>query len=93
MPFIGLPNIVLGAKHYPELLQEEVTPERMARELARVLDTRDSFPALASSLRRALEPVSPQPTCSERIAAMMDDWLGGVRHDRSEPCHQRGVPA
>jgi lipid-A-disaccharide synthase len=94
-PFIGLPNIVLGAKHYPELLQEEATPPRIAREVARVLDTRKEFEPLASSLRRLLTTVLAQPaTCAERIAAMMHDWLGLPRDEPSIDADcRRAAPA
>ena len=34
---IGLANIVVGRKVVPELIQGEVTPQRVAREAARIL--------------------------------------------------------
>jgi len=37
VPFIGLVNLVAGRKVVPELIQEEVTPARLAREAARLL--------------------------------------------------------
>lgn len=36
-PYIGLPNIVAGHAVIPELLQDEVTPVRMAEELERII--------------------------------------------------------
>ena len=41
-PHVGLPNILLGARHYPELLQGDAEPRQMADALARVLDERPS---------------------------------------------------
>jgi lipid-A-disaccharide synthase len=38
VPFIGMPNLIAGRKVVPELLQSEVTPERIAHEARRLLD-------------------------------------------------------
>lgn len=37
LPFIGLVNLVAGRKVVPELIQDEVTPARLAREAGRLL--------------------------------------------------------
>jgi lipid-A-disaccharide synthase len=55
LPFIGLANIALGVKLYPELLQLEVTVSNIARELESLLSKQDQFnrslAGLADSLR------------------------------------------
>ncbi len=55
LPFIGLANIVLGQKLYPELLQDEVSSTSMSKELEMVLSRRQEFKqtlmGLADSLR------------------------------------------
>jgi len=38
LPWVGLPNILAGELLVPECIQEEATPERIARELLRVLE-------------------------------------------------------
>jgi lipid-A-disaccharide synthase len=77
IPSIGLPNVLLGRAAYPELLQDDVTPHNIARALEGVLERRSDFESLARSLRRQLEPrPSNLETTSERIAALMHDWLG-----------------
>jgi lipid-A-disaccharide synthase len=57
LPYIGLANIVLGWKLYPELLQGEVTPTSVWKELEIVLSRRvefkQSLTGLADSLRVA----------------------------------------
>lgn len=37
VPYIGLPNLVAGAKIVPEIIQDEITPERLAREALAIL--------------------------------------------------------
>lgn len=36
LPYVGLPNILLGEKLVPELLQQDATPERLASELLQI---------------------------------------------------------
>jgi len=73
---IGLPNLVLGSQCYPELLQDDVEPRRMARAICAVLDAPSTFEPFARQLRKELEPQrSSARTSSERIAAWMGDWL------------------
>ncbi len=50
---IALPNIVVGRRVVPELVQNECTPDRIAREVERYLDE----PARANEVRRALAEV------------------------------------
>ena len=76
VPAIGLPNLVLGSRCYPELLQDDVEPRRMALAICGILDAPSTFEPLARRLRKELEPPrSSARTSSERIAAWMNDWL------------------
>lgn len=69
LPYIGLANIVIGQKIYPELLQDEVTPENLVKELQDVFDTRESFRTELVGLSNALR--SGEVTPSERVATRM----------------------
>jgi lipid-A-disaccharide synthase len=51
VPWIGLPNLVSGRAVVPELVQEQVTGERLARETARLLED----PVAATAQRAALK--------------------------------------
>jgi lipid-A-disaccharide synthase len=66
LDYIGLANIVLGRKLYPELLQKEMTPVRMMAELDEVQRNRLQFihelHGLADTLR------GPAPGPSRRVA-------------------------
>ncbi len=47
LPYIGLANIVIGHKQYPELLQGDVTQEKITSELESILT---NYPAFKQSL-------------------------------------------
>ncbi len=53
VPFIGMPNLIAGRAVVPELIQDDVTADRMAAEAARFLDD----PAYAAATSRALGEV------------------------------------
>ena len=60
-PHIALPNVLLGRRAYPEVLQDEVTPARLAAEGRRLLGRREEALALAAELRAVLAPPSSRP--------------------------------
>jgi lipid-A-disaccharide synthase len=95
-PFVALPNIVLGAGAYPELLDRDVEPRRMARALAGVLEHPSTFEAPAQELRARLTWKAPPPragsagptgdTSADRAASLLATWLSvGSRRDACEP--------
>jgi lipid-A-disaccharide synthase len=52
VPSVLLPNIILGEKAIPELLQEEATPERLARALAPLIGAGEERTAQMAALAR-----------------------------------------
>jgi len=84
-PFVALPNIVLGSGIYPELLDRDVEPRRMARALAAVLERRSTFEPWAQELRARLawqRPSSQAPgaapegdSSADRAASLLSPWL------------------
>lgn len=54
VPFIGLPNLVLGEKRIPELLQYDATPAKIARKALEILNNEK----LRHSMQKDLERVS-----------------------------------
>ena len=60
VPFIAMPNIVLGERVVPELIQDAATPEALATELSRYLDSpqerRDASRRLAEVRSRLFRP-------------------------------------
>lgn len=69
---VALPNILLDRSAFPELLQRDATASRIADELVRVLDERDTFLASCTEVEQTLgEHVSP----SRAVARMLEPWL------------------
>ena len=73
---IGLPNIVLGERLFPELVQSDVRAERLAPELLSLLDRSDSVPAcrrVRTELEAPLYDDARAP--SARVAELIEPWL------------------
>ncbi len=73
-PHIALPNVLLGRRAFPELLQDEVTPARLAASALPLLADRPSALRLAAELGAILAPPSPAPF-GARVAELMLPWL------------------
>src|SRR5690606_14415077 len=74
VPFIGMPNLILGKAAVPELIQNDVTPERVAAEARRILDD----PQLASRIRADLAEVRHllgEPGAARRAARIAAGML------------------
>jgi len=74
IPWIGLANIVAGKKVVPELIQHEVTPERIAREACSMLGD----PARMNGIQAALSAIKASlgdPGASQRVAQMMYEMI------------------
>lgn len=69
-PHVALPNVLLGRRAFAELLQGEATAQRMAREIARVLDAPEAAQRDAASVREMLTLSGPSP--SRRVAALLE---------------------
>lgn len=76
VPFIGMPNLILGKAAVPELIQAEVTPERVAAEARRILDD----PVRAAEIRADLARVRSmlgEPGAAKRAAEIAAGMLDG----------------
>ena len=69
---IALPNLLLGERVFPELVQEAMTAEAMAEEAERLLEQRPVFAARCRDVRRILET---DGSASEQVARLMERWL------------------
>jgi lipid-A-disaccharide synthase len=73
---VGLPNVVLGEKVFPELLQRAFSPEGLCEQAGRILDARDMWVNKCREVRARLVPEDgAQKSPSERVAQLMSPWL------------------
>lgn len=72
VPFVALPNILLGRGAFPELLQRDVAKDRIADALTQILDGKDGFVAACAEVEAAL---GDRRTPGEDVARMLAPWL------------------
>jgi len=75
VPYLGLPNLILGEEKMPELLQYDATPEKIAVAALKILKNS----ALQSQMKKELEKVSQilgEPGASERAAKEILNLVG-----------------
>jgi lipid-A-disaccharide synthase len=75
VPHIGLPNLVLGERAFPELVQRAATGARLADTACALLADRPRAVARCASVRRELQKGLDRRTPAERVAAMVSPWL------------------
>jgi lipid-A-disaccharide synthase len=76
VPFIGMPNLILGRRAVPELVQNDVTPGRIAAEARAIL----ADPARAAAIRADLAQVRRrlgQPGAAKRAGSIAAEMLNG----------------
>lgn len=67
VPYLGLPNLVLGSARFPEFLQYDATPEKLSAEAVRILSDR----SVKDRMKKDLEEVSRklgEPGAARRAA-------------------------
>jgi lipid-A-disaccharide synthase len=74
VPYIGMPNLVVGAPVVPELIQDEATGARMATEAARFLDDADLHARTVAALA-GVRAALGGGGAAERTAAIASEML------------------
>ena len=74
---IGLANIVVGKKIVPELIQDEVTPERIAHEARLILRDRAKRQKIETEFNRVTEKLGGIGA-SQRVARIALRMMGTV---------------
>jgi lipid-A-disaccharide synthase len=78
-PFLSMVNLVAGRKIAPELIQDEMTGERIAAEAIRLLDDTEAYEATRTSLKEVAAKLSSERDPME-IAA---DWIEKVVNEKA----------
>ena len=87
VPFLGLPNLILGSRKIPELLQYDATPEKIAAAAARLLIDRTA----RQSMKGDLEEVSRRlgdSGANRRAAIETLNVLGVTRSAGTSPARK-----
>ncbi len=69
---IALPNILVGRRAFPELLQDECEPTKIAENLERVLVERDAHLEACEEVEKAL---GGRTRASVEVAQILEAWL------------------
>jgi lipid-A-disaccharide synthase len=77
-PFLSMVNLVAGRKIAPELIQDEMTGERIAAEAIRLLDDEAAMDAMRAGLREVAAKLASERDPME-IAA---EWVEKVVHEK-----------
>jgi len=72
---IGMPNIILGKKAAAELIQDELTPLNLSREITRLIEDRDAYQAATDSFRQ-MRDLMGSSKASEAVAGWIMEMAG-----------------
>jgi lipid-A-disaccharide synthase len=73
VPSIGLPNLLLGRRAFPELVQGALSAEGLAQAVRWTLAHHQELTEACAHARRDLTPAGPRP--SAHVAALLSEWL------------------
>jgi lipid-A-disaccharide synthase len=78
-PFLSMVNLVAGRKIAPELIQSEMTGERIAAEAAKLLDD----PAAMDEMRKGLKEVSARLASERDPMEVAAEWVEKVVNEKA----------
>jgi lipid-A-disaccharide synthase len=73
-PMFAMVNLIAGKRVVPELIQKDFTPERLAEEVVRLLDSPDALTEMRQGLAAIREKLGP-PGATERAADIIAGML------------------
>jgi lipid-A-disaccharide synthase len=76
VPYIGLVNLIAGEEVVPELIQDEVTPQRLADKALAILEDENIEADMIKKLRMVKERLG-SPGASLRTARIALQMMGG----------------
>jgi lipid-A-disaccharide synthase len=82
VPHIGMANLLAGERLFPELLQEDFTPARLAREVLGLLQQPERLQALGQGLARLVRRLGG-PGASARAAEIALELMAAPKTKKS----------
>jgi lipid-A-disaccharide synthase len=79
VPFYSMVNLVAGRKIVPELIQDDMTPETLARETLALLESESARDAMRRDLAEVSEKLSGVEDPLEVAAALIDKRIGATQ--------------
>jgi lipid-A-disaccharide synthase len=86
VPFYSMVNLVAGRRMVPELIQDEMTSERLAHEALTLLEDRAAREAMRRDLAEVAESLSGADNPLEVAAALIENHLG-EKQSKEEVVH------
>lgn len=77
VPFIGMPNLIVGRQVVPELVQSAVTPARIAAEVRQLLTNAQAYSVAQEGLREVRTKLG-EPGAAARAARMILGMMRGL---------------
>jgi len=75
---VGMANLLAGERLFPELIQDEFTPERLAREVVGLIQDRGGLEKIRRGLARVVQSLGG-PGASRRAARVALELITGGR--------------
>ena len=76
VPFLGLPNLVLGKKVFPELLQHDATPQKIAKTALAMLSERSLRESLKGDLKKVSEKLGDKKASLRAAEEILKELAG-----------------
>jgi lipid-A-disaccharide synthase len=72
--FIGLPNIIIKRKAIPELIQHDLTPEKLAEMALEIINDPEKYEKQKQDLAEVVSQLG-EPGAHERVAQIVTELL------------------
>ncbi|HMD49454.1 MAG TPA: hypothetical protein VKG79_10165, partial [Bryobacteraceae bacterium] len=83
VPFFSMVNLVAGRRIVPELIQDDMTAERLSGEALRLLSDDSALENMRRELSIVAQQLSGPENPLERAAALVEEYLAGAGENRA----------